>query len=118
MPGFSLNIEKETLKNKNYRKVIHTTAGQQLVLMSLEPGEIFPEEIHPKTTQFFRVEEGSGIAIVSGKKIRLRDGISITVSPGAKHIIKNTSRNKPLKLYTIYSPPHHPPKKINKRQPF
>lgn len=117
MPGFSVNIEKMTLKNKNYRKVIHTTKTQQLVLMCLDPGEFIPEEVHKNITQFFRVESGTGVAVVSGKKIKLKDGVSLIVPMGLKHTINNTSKKDPLKLYTLYSPSHHKSNKIDKRQP-
>ena len=109
------NIEKETLKNKNYRKVVYTDKYQQLVLMSLNPKEYIHLEKH-NATQFFRVEKGKGIAKVGGKDIKLKDGMSVTVPPNTFHKIINTGR-KPLKLYTIYSPPQHKPGTINKRQP-
>lgn len=118
MPGFSIDIEKATLKNKNYRKVLHTTKTQQLVLMCLNPGEFIPEEVHKNITQFFRVESGKGVAIVSGKRFKLKDGVSLTVPMGSKHTIKNTSKTDPLKMYTLYSPFHHKPNKVDKRQPF
>ncbi|RPJ77511.1 MAG: cupin domain-containing protein, partial [Alphaproteobacteria bacterium] len=35
MKGFSTNIEKATLENDNYRKVLYTSKYSQLVLMSL-----------------------------------------------------------------------------------
>jgi len=111
-----LNIEKETLKNKNYRKVIHTTDEQQLVLMSLNPGEDIPPEIHEDTTQFFRIEQGEGIAIVNKKVYVLENGIALTVPPNTSHYIKQIG-SKPLKLYTIYSPPEHPKNRVNVRQP-
>ena len=49
---FCINIEKETIKNKLYRKIIYTDKNQQIVLMSLNMGEYIPMETH-KVTQFF-----------------------------------------------------------------
>lgn len=46
MKGFKGNIEKETLDNNNFRKVLYTGEHLQLVLMSLKPGEEIGEEIH------------------------------------------------------------------------
>ena len=75
---FSINIEKETINNKNYRKVIYTDSKQQIVLMSLNPGEYIHREAH-NGTQFFRIEQGTGIAEIGTirKKIKLKDGIFI-----------------------------------------
>ena len=112
------NIEKETLQNNYYRKVLYTVKNQmQLVLMSLNPDENIPEEIHPIISQFMRIESGRGQAIINNKKYMLKDGVTIIIPPGTKHFIKNISKTKKLKLYTIYSSHHHPNKKINKRQP-
>jgi mannose-6-phosphate isomerase-like protein (cupin superfamily) len=80
----------------------------QIVLMALIPGEDIPKEVHDGT-QFIRVEAGTGIAIVDGRRYMLKDGISLTIPAGAKHYIKNNSKdNKALKLYSIYTPPEHP----------
>ena len=59
MAEFFGDIEKITLKNDNYRKVVGTTTNMQLVLMSLEPLQEIGFEIHHHTTQFFRIEQGS-----------------------------------------------------------
>ena len=116
--SFSINIEKETIKNNNYRKVIYTDPNQQIVLMSLKPGEYIHRETH-KSTQFFRIEGGMGIAEIGKirKKIKLEDGISLTVPSNILHKIINTSKTKSLKIYTIYSPPVHKHGVIEKRQP-
>ena len=106
---FKGNIETLTLSNNYYRKVIDTTKTLQLVLMSLRPGEEIGEEVHKNITQFFRIENGHGLAVVGGCKYRLKDGDFVVVPPGTKHNIVNTSHTEDLKLYTIYSPPHHPP---------
>jgi mannose-6-phosphate isomerase-like protein (cupin superfamily) len=108
-------LEKETIKNKNYRRVIHTDKFQQIVLMSLEPGEFIHNEKH-SATQFFRVESGNGYAEIDGQKILLKDGVSLSVMPETYHKIVNSSKI-PLKLYTIYSPPMHGENEIDKRQP-
>ncbi len=110
------NIEKDTLDNKNYRKVIHTTSNMQLVLMCLQPGENIPMEVHKKTSQFIRVESGRGIAIVGKNKVLLEDGVSIIIPPGTNHYVENIDSSA-LKLYTIYTPPEHSKNKIDKRQP-
>ena len=112
---FSINIEKATLRNNNYRKVLDTNKYQQLVLMSLNPGEDIPLESHDGS-QFFRIEKGRGVAEIDGKRVLLKDGTSLTVPKNTQHYIKNTSSTQPLKLYSIYSPPQHPKNTTNRRQ--
>jgi mannose-6-phosphate isomerase-like protein (cupin superfamily) len=107
MRGFSANIEKETLANKNFRKVLYTGKHSQLVLMSLKPKEEIGMEVHPDNDQFFRFEKGRGKAIIDGHEYRIRDGSVIVVPAGAQHNILNVSDTEDLKLYTIYSPAHH-----------
>jgi mannose-6-phosphate isomerase-like protein (cupin superfamily) len=107
MRGFHDNIEKSTISNSNFRKVLYTAKHCQLVLMSLKPGEEIGSEIHTKNDQFFRVEKGSGKCIIDGNEYRIKDGSAIIVPSGAKHNIINISKIDDLKLYTIYSPAHH-----------
>lgn len=111
-----INIEKATLENKNYRKVITTTKQMQLVLMSLEKGEDIPKEKHNDITQFIRVESGKGTVSIGRKTYRMGDGDSIIIPAGKWHYIKNMG-NKPFKLYTIYTPPEHPKNTVQKRKP-
>lgn len=103
MDGFSVNIEKETLNNTYYRRVLYTTPGNQIVLMSLKPGEDIPMEIHDDLTQFIRVEGGKGLAYIGDSIHKLYDGVAIDIPKGLYHQIINTSKTKDLKLYTVYS---------------
>ncbi|MDD2679668.1 MAG: cupin domain-containing protein [Candidatus Omnitrophica bacterium] len=107
MQGFKTNIEKDTLENKNFRKILYTGKHSQLVLMSLGPKEEIGMETHPENDQFFRFEVGQGRVIIDGNVYEVSDGVAIVVPAGAKHNIINISDTKELKLYTIYSPPHH-----------
>lgn len=107
MQGFNTNIEKETLENGNYRKVLYTGKHSQLVLMSLKPLEEIGMETHPENDQFFRIEKGSGKCIIDDNEYTLKDGTAIVVPAGAEHNVINTSATDDLKLYTIYSPAHH-----------
>ena len=106
MKGYIANIEKDTIENNNFRKVLYTGKNSQLVLMSLEPKEDIGEEIHT-LDQFIRVEAGSGLAILDGVEHQISDGSAIVIPAGANHNIVNTSDTEKLKLYTIYSPPEH-----------
>lgn len=107
MKGFSQNIEEETLANDKYRKVLYTGKHSQLVLMSLEPNQEIGLETHSENDQFFRIEAGNGTAVVDGNTYKLQDGTALIVPAGAEHNIINDSATEALKLYTIYSPPHH-----------
>ena len=107
MKGFVQNIEKVTLANDNFRKVIYTAKHSQLVLMSLLPGEEIGEEVHETLDQFFRFEKGKGMVVISGQESEITDGFAVVIPAGTKHNIINTSQMDSLKLYTIYSPPNH-----------
>ena len=107
MKGFHANIEKSTLENKNFRRVLYTSKHSQLVLMSLKPKEEIGMEVHEDNDQFFRFEKGQGKCIIDGNEYVLTDGVAVVVPAGAQHNIINTSDNEELKMYTIYSPAHH-----------
>jgi mannose-6-phosphate isomerase-like protein (cupin superfamily) len=107
MKGFKSNIEKDTLSNSNFRRVLYTGKNSQLVLMSLIPGEEIGEEVHQTIDQFFRFEKGEGIVSIDGVKQKVGDGDAVIVPAGARHNVMNTSKTADLKLYTIYSPPEH-----------
>jgi len=106
MKGFHSNIEKLTLDNENYRKVLYTGRHSQLVLMCLQPKEEIGMEVHAENDQFFRFEKGEGKCIIDGNEYAVKDGSAIVVPSGAKHNII-VSQTDSLKLYTIYSPAHH-----------
>ena len=107
MKGYVINIEKNTLENENFRKVLYTSKYSQLVLMKLNPGEEIGMEVHPDNDQFFRIEQGQGKCIIDGNEYELEDGTAVVVPAGAQHNIINVSSTEELKLYTIYSPAHH-----------
>lgn len=105
--GFCSNIEKDTLENENFRKVLYTGKHSQLVLMTLKPKEEIGMEIHKENDQFFRFEKGSGKVSIDGNEYEVSDGFAVVVPAGAEHNVINTSDSDELKLYTIYSPAHH-----------
>ena len=107
MKGFKSNIEQDTLNNDNFRKVLYTGQHSQLVLMSLSPGEEIGVETHKENDQFLRFEGGSGKCFIDGNEYEVKDGDAIIVPAGAQHNVKNISDTENLRLYTIYSPPHH-----------
>ena len=102
------NIEKETIENNAFRKVIFTGNTLQLVLMSLLPNEDIGMEVHDKVDQFFRVEEGEGLLEIKDQgTYPLKAGSSMLVTAGTQHNVINNG-SEPLKLYTLYGPPNHP----------
>lgn len=107
MKGIKTNVERDTIKNKNFRKVLYTAKHCQLVLMSLKPKEEIGLETHPENDQFFRFEAGRGRVEIDGNKYTVKDGDAVIIPAGAKHNVINTSASEDLKMYTIYSPPHH-----------
>lgn len=107
MKGYVVNIEKETLENENFRRVLYTAHHSQLVLMSLKPREEIGFEVHPNNDQFFRVEKGRGQCVIDGHEYDISDGTAVVVPAGAEHNVVNLSETEDLKLYTIYSPAHH-----------
>ncbi|MBU0976059.1 MAG: cupin domain-containing protein [Patescibacteria group bacterium] len=114
MKGYVDNIEKLTQENEYFRQVLFTGTYCQLVLMSLKSSEEIGLEVHDTVDQFFRVESGEGKIIMDGEEKELRDGDAIIVPAGTEHNLINISSETTLKLYTIYSPPNHPDKKIHK----
>lgn len=107
MRGYTSNIEKDTLENSNFRKVLYTGKYCQLVLMSLKPAEEIGMEVHDTVDQFFRIEKGQGKVVIDGVEHEITDGSAIIIPAGANHNVINTSTGQELKLYTIYSPPNH-----------
>ena len=112
--GFVANIEKETVKNTDFRRVLYTGKFSQLVLMCLKPGEEIGEEVHDDVDQFFRFEEGEGAVVIDDVTHAVKDGSAVVVPSSAKHNVLNTSKTANLKLYTIYSPPEHQDKVVRK----
>jgi mannose-6-phosphate isomerase-like protein (cupin superfamily) len=107
MKGYVGNIEKESLDNSNFRKVLYTDSKVQLVVMSLLPNEDIGEEVHEHLDQFIRVESGKGAAVLEGERFNITDGSAVIVPAGTRHNIINESSDAPMKLYTLYSPPQH-----------
>lgn len=105
--GFHANIEKLTLANENFRKVLYTAKHIQLVLMTLPPGAEIGAEVHDVNDQFFRFEQGQGKVIIDKSEYTVRDGDTIVIPAGARHNVINTSATEALKVYTLYAPPHH-----------
>ena len=108
MAGYAVDIEKKTLANNYFRKVLFTGKHAQLVVMCLKPGEEIGNEVHPKVDQFFRIEQGAATFVFRGKKQLAKNGDAVIVPAGTYHNVINALKTRKLKLYTLYSPPNHP----------
>ncbi|MBD3251165.1 cupin domain-containing protein [Candidatus Uhrbacteria bacterium] len=106
MQGFIDHIEKLTLENTRYRKVLYTTKHSQLVLMAIQPGEEIGMETH-HLDQFLRFEAGTGKVILDGVEHEVEDGMAVVIPAETQHNVVNTSDSEVLKLYSIYAPPEH-----------
>ncbi len=105
MKGFVGNIEKLTLENTDYRRVLYTAKNSQLVLMNIQPGDEIGEETH-HLDQFIRLEQGNGKAILDDVEHEIKDDYAIVIPSGTKHNVINTGTEE-MKLYSVYSPPNH-----------
>jgi mannose-6-phosphate isomerase-like protein (cupin superfamily) len=105
--GYVADIEKATADNTYFRQVLFTAPHSQLVVMCLLPGEDIGMETHAENDQFLRIESGHGIVIMNGEQTEIQAGSAIVIPAGAQHNIVNSSEGE-MKLYTIYSPAHHP----------
>lgn len=114
MTGYIGPIEKATLRNSFFRQVLFTGKHSQLVVMCLQPNEEIGNEVHADIDQFFRIEEGNAKFVMDGKENLAGDGDAVVVPAGTYHNVINTSSTKPLRLYTIYSPPNHPDGTVHK----
>ena len=108
---FAVNIEKETLENNYYRKVIWTTQykNMQLVLMSIPVEQDIELEVHKEADQFIRIEAGQGELHIGEHeeiKVPIKDGFALIIERNTYHRIVNVG-STPLKLYTVYTPAQH-----------
>ncbi|NBC30572.1 MAG: cupin domain-containing protein [Spirochaetes bacterium] len=110
---YVVDIEELTTENKNFRTAEWTGEFLQMTTMSIEPGGEVGLEIHKDTDQFLRIEAGKAQVLMGKAKDNFdfeqeaQDDDAIFVPSGYWHNILNIG-DEPLKLYSIYAPPHHP----------
>jgi mannose-6-phosphate isomerase-like protein (cupin superfamily) len=115
MTGYVSKIEKVTEKNEFFRQVLYTGKFAQLVVMCLQPTEEIGNEVHSDVDQFFRIEMGKAKFVFNDSEEHVvKAGGAVVVPAGTYHNVINASSKKPLKLYTIYSPPQHPDGTVHK----
>lgn len=109
---FLKDINKLTKDNNNFREVLYTGQHSQLVLMSIPIDEDIGMETHRTVDQILFFVEGKGQGILNGQTHNFEAGDVAFVPAGTKHNFTNTG-NVNLKLYTVYSPPNHPPETLH-----
>ena len=108
-----LNIQNATLQNTNFLTALWTGEHLQLTVMCIPVGGDIGLEIHPDTDQFIRIEQGCALVAmgrtrdVSDFAANVRPGCAVFVPAGWWHNLTNIGKI-PVKLYSIYAPPHHP----------
>ena len=116
------DIEKTTVQNKNYRRVLYTTPNRkmQLTVMSIKPGGDVGLEMHDNVEQFFRIDKGQGRVLIGkdqGTEHPVKDGSGFIIPSGTWHNVVNDSPSEPLQLYSIYTPANHPDGLVQKNKP-
>lgn len=108
MKPYHANDSELARQNKNFRKVLYTTPGGQLVIMSLLPSEDIGVEVHHEVDQWFWIVAGTAKAILDGQEYIVREEEVLVVPRGTEHNVINASTTNDLKLFTVYTPPNHP----------
>lgn len=114
MTGYSASINELAQKNSNFRKVLYTAKGGQLVLMNLKAGEDIGMEVHNDVDQFFWIVKGKAVATLNGEESTVAEGQVLIVPRGTQHNLKNADTRCGLKLFTVYTPPNHPDGTVHK----
>ncbi len=105
--AYAADVLRLARENENFRQVLFTTERSQLVLMSVPAGEEIGEEVHEGIDQTLAFVDGEGEAVIEGARQAVRAGSVVVVPSGTRHNFVATG-DKPLKLYTVYTPPEHP----------
>jgi mannose-6-phosphate isomerase-like protein (cupin superfamily) len=80
----------------------HSQAAQ----MTLGPGETEggPDNRHRGSDQWIYVLSGTGVAVVNGERVELREGTLVLIRRGDRHEVRNTGE-APLRTVNVYVPP-------------
>ena len=114
-----LNVRDTALANAYYRKEVWTGEFLQLTVMSIPVGGEVGLELHNENDQLIGVEYGVASVYFGKTKPGVKfvgnvnSNYVILVPAGTWHNIVNEG-NFPLKLYSVYAPPHHPKGTVHK----
>lgn len=118
---YVVNIEEATLQNENFRTTLWTGEEMQLTVMTIPVGGDIGLEIHNENDQFLRLEQGHGRVQMGPSKDEVtfeeevKDDWIVMVPKGSWHNIVNIG-DEPMKIYSLYAPPHHTPNTVHKTQ--
>lgn len=104
----ALDVMEAARSNQAFRREIETGEHEQVVVMTIPPGEDIGDEVHPDTDQVLIFVAGKGGAVLDGKRRAFDAGDLVFVRAGTRHNFIN-SGDEPLRLITIYAPPEHEP---------
>jgi mannose-6-phosphate isomerase-like protein (cupin superfamily) len=119
MLGWVGDVEQATLDNEAFRTVLFTGEHTQLTVMRLAPGEDIGGEVHHGIDQFIRIEQGEARVELGRSENgidethEVADDWAIVIPAGVWHNVVNTGPGD-LKLYSLYSPPEHPPDTVHR----
>ena len=113
MADTSLDIERLTRENEDFRREVVTADHSQVVLMTIPVDEEIGEEVHEGIDQLLVFVEGDAEAILEGQSSPVRAGQAVLVPAGTRHNFRNTGA-QPLLLWTVYAPPEHPPGTVHR----
>ena len=87
-------------------RVVLGNEHSQAAQMTLGPGETEggPDNHHRGADQWLYVVSGTGVAVVNGERVELREGTLVLIERGDRHEIRNTG-DTPLKTLNVYVPP-------------
>lgn len=117
--GWVDDIERVTLANETFRTVVFTGEHTQLTVMRIAVGEDIGLEIHPENDQFIRIEQGRARVEFGRTKESVDETYeaeadwAVIVPAGIWHNVVNTGDDD-RKVYSLYSPPHHPPGTVHR----
>jgi mannose-6-phosphate isomerase-like protein (cupin superfamily) len=109
----AIDIERLARENEDFRREVATAEHSQVVLMTIQPGEEIGEEVHEGIDQLLVFVEGEAEAIVAGESSAVGAGRAVLVPGGTRHNFRN-SGDSPLRLWTVYAPPEHPPGTVHR----
>lgn len=109
---YVVDIEDATVENETFRTALWTGKFLQMTVMSIPVGGDIGFEVHHDTDQFLRLEQGRGLVQMGPTKDEftfeqeVEDDWAVLVPTGVWHNITNIG-DVPMKVYSIYAPPHH-----------
>jgi mannose-6-phosphate isomerase-like protein (cupin superfamily) len=104
----SVDIARAARENDAFRREVMTGEHEQVVVMTIPPGDEIGEEVHGDTDQVLAFVAGTGEARLDDVSSPVGPNDLVFVRAGTKHNFVNTG-DEPLRLITIYAPPEHEP---------